>query len=659
MRTNAARRAVVTRDRHSRRALLRSVGGRWLLAACLSCTAAGAFAQRADVNVVADADDAFGYEAAGESIGLYDAQNVRGFSPSRAGNVRVEGLYFDWQAKFTDDVLSSERIDVGLAAAGRPFASPSGIADYRLKRANDTHADASVAFGPFDARRIAVEAGRRSSDGMIGMHIGGTNDWPSTGAASTGRESGFGIVADIVAGDGMQALVFLDRQRYWHGYSDPYFHVSGEALPREVPRRTRLSQEWARENGSNANQGVLLSLKLSATLELRAGLFQSSWKPTESFDTFILDVDRPGEARQIVSASADGERTSTSGEVRVVQDWRVAGVEQRSTWSVRGRDLARRYGSDVEVDLGPVVPGAYTPVARPELQYLPQDRAGLRQLGHGYDHRIRWSPRFETNVGLQRVDTSNDLQAASSPQVGSSGSMLLRSLGGRFALSDEWLAFANYTEGSESLGIAPSIAANPGELLPDVRSTQQEIGLSYRMDDLLVVQANAFRLRRPHADFDDANTYRAVGNLDNHGIEISLRSRPTARLTLLGGLLWMDAKVGGHEAMRASARPVGVPGRQALLYADYLLSPRHGISVDANVTYQGDALVDVRSGLRAPSRTNVASGLRWMSSDRERPLALRIGVDNLFDGYGWIVDRSGGLQYSPPRSVSLSISRGF
>ena len=41
---------------------------------------------RADDNAVTQAEDAFGYSVGRESLGIYDDDNARGFSPSAAGN---------------------------------------------------------------------------------------------------------------------------------------------------------------------------------------------------------------------------------------------------------------------------------------------------------------------------------------------------------------------------------------------------------------------------------------------------------------------------------------------------------------------------------------------------------------------------------------------
>jgi iron complex outermembrane receptor protein len=44
---------------------------------------------RAGENAVRQAEDAFGYSVGRETLGLYSSSNVRGFSPFKAGNVRI------------------------------------------------------------------------------------------------------------------------------------------------------------------------------------------------------------------------------------------------------------------------------------------------------------------------------------------------------------------------------------------------------------------------------------------------------------------------------------------------------------------------------------------------------------------------------------------
>ena len=103
---------------------------RSVMAAMLVCGSTAALAQeRSQENAVTQAEDAFGFAVGRESLGIYNAGNARGFSPTAAGNLRIDGLYFDQMFGLSGTLVDSTSIKVGLSAQGYPFAAPSGIVD--------------------------------------------------------------------------------------------------------------------------------------------------------------------------------------------------------------------------------------------------------------------------------------------------------------------------------------------------------------------------------------------------------------------------------------------------------------------------------------------------------------------------------------------------
>jgi len=632
-----------------------------MLAVVLTGAAKPSWAQRADVNVVADASDAFGYSAAGDAIGLYSDTNVRGFSPVRAGNTRIDGLYFDKQGRFSNDPLDSTRIQVGLNAVDFPFASPSGVADYRLKHAAADAGSIALSLGPYGSGNGSVEVSRRLFDDRLGVVAAATNSMDRYGTGGDGRTGSWGLVVDGRLGDGVTASVLVDRQRYWHSLTDPSLYSSGEALPPRLSRGLRLSQNWARENGANDNAGVFVSAALAPMWSLRAGLFWSQWLPARSYDAYFADADVPGGARQWVVASAHGVNRSLSGELRLTHDWTLGGAAQRDVWSIRGRDLDRRYGGEAALDLGP---SDLLPLQREkpaDIAYGAQDRASLSQNYIGLYHQSRWSDRLQTSVGLQRVVTRSGITPAGRRSDRDAQGDWLRSAGVTFRLSAGATLFASYDEGSESLGTAPVTATNPNQLLANVVSTQKEAGLRLGAEKSWTLQLNGFALDRPFAGFDTAGAFRNVGELSSRGVEMSLSSHPLPGLTVLGGLVWMDARVAMNVPAlpRKSDRPIGVATQQALLYANYVLPGSSNTELDLSIQRQNAVLVDAASGLRAPPRTTVGVGMRWAFAAFGRSTRLRVTLDNVFNEYSWIVDNAGGLQYSPPRSITLSVSHPF
>src|SRR5215472_12217587 len=116
-------------------------------------------AQHAADNPVASAEDAFGLTLGLESIGMYSPGQVRGFSPQTAGNVRIDGLYFDQQGALSNRVIEGSTIRVGISAIGYAFPAPTGIVDYQLRRAGDGTPGATIIanVGPYEARGISID----------------------------------------------------------------------------------------------------------------------------------------------------------------------------------------------------------------------------------------------------------------------------------------------------------------------------------------------------------------------------------------------------------------------------------------------------------------------------------------------------------------------
>ena len=96
-----------------------------------------AHAQRASENAVTNADDAFGTNQGNETTGIYSENDARGFSPLKAGNARLDGVYIDPVASISGRLRASTAIRIGYAAKSYPFAAPTGIADTRMRGAGD------------------------------------------------------------------------------------------------------------------------------------------------------------------------------------------------------------------------------------------------------------------------------------------------------------------------------------------------------------------------------------------------------------------------------------------------------------------------------------------------------------------------------------------
>src|SRR5580693_3344209 len=120
---------------------------------------AAVFAQHASDDPLATANDAFGLTLGLESIGLYGPGGVRGFNPQSAGNVRIDGLYFDQQGLLSNRVIEGSTIRVGVSEIGYAFPAPTGIVDYNLRHPGDGTPSATVIanIGPYEAKGLSVD----------------------------------------------------------------------------------------------------------------------------------------------------------------------------------------------------------------------------------------------------------------------------------------------------------------------------------------------------------------------------------------------------------------------------------------------------------------------------------------------------------------------
>src|SRR6202030_2979853 len=117
------------------------------------------YAQHASDDPLATANDAFGLTLGLESIGLYGPGGVRGFNPQTAGNVRIDGLYFDQQGALSNRVVEGSTVRIGVSEIGYAFPAPTGIVDYDLRNPGTGTPAATVvaSAGPFQARGLSID----------------------------------------------------------------------------------------------------------------------------------------------------------------------------------------------------------------------------------------------------------------------------------------------------------------------------------------------------------------------------------------------------------------------------------------------------------------------------------------------------------------------
>jgi iron complex outermembrane receptor protein len=616
-----------------------------------------ATAQRADANAVTNASDAFGFTLGTDTIGLYDSSNVRGFNPLVAGNLRMEGLYFDKQAYFTSALIDGYDIRVGASALDEPFAAPSGIVNDRMKpRGGPDSTSITLDYGPLGSWFTALDLSRKSSTGDLAFAGGVARNQDRYPESSESPYWGAGGVLEWKPRKDVTLGVLANREHYWSTDSDPSLYVTDRALPPRLLRVHRLGQTWARDRGNYDNVGVTFALGEAKRTRLRGLLFYSSWLSEHGYDQIFTDVTGNGTGQAFIYAYPARRFSSASGELRLDHEWESHVLQQQTTASVRGRSVRRHYGGEQTVDLGIVRlqgPPLGTP---PPLNYTAQSHDALDQAIVGLQHGFV-SRRIKFAIGLQRAFQKRAFEPGGNPRTQESDSQWLYSANAAYRLHSKLTVYAAYTRGLEDNGVAPASATNRNQLLPVSISTQREVGFQFSPTARTTITGAAFQLEKPFTGEALDGTFGLVGRVRNRGVEASLSMRPIAGLTVLTGAVFVDPKL-TQAGVSGLGRPAGVYRGQALLYLDYALSGLP-LSFDLRTTYIGRTTVHPFDGLSAPSRTTLDAGLHWNGHLLGRPTAVRAQVTNLTDTFGWTVDRSGGLQYIARRTFVMATSVDF
>ncbi|MBP7337431.1 TonB-dependent receptor [Niveispirillum sp.] len=616
-------------------------------AALLLCAPVAAAQDAGADNVVRNATDAFGLRVGTESIGLYDAGNVRGFSPDSAGNVRLEGLYISQQGALSDRVVEATSIRVGLNTVGLLFPAPSGIADLSLRKPAETGAELVLGIDPFTSPYLQLDTGYVSGDGRFSL-AAGLAAHPDQNGAFGGDQRAWsaGFVPRWQMTEAVTLTAYADWDRMKDGEVVPSYLPDGPTLPPHIDRDVDHSLGWADWAYEVENQGVILDAGLAEGLVARAGLFRSVQRlPYDAFALLSVTPAREGEMLHVLLPAT--RYAALSGEASLAYQW-LSG-RAGHTLSLAGRGLSKnsRKGGDVELNYGDWPMDRPPATVRRDISFdQPQDRDRVRHYTLGLAYNLSWDGRLDLGAGIQKADyTKTTRPGAGGGARGSSAPWLYNAMAA-WRFDNGLVTYASYSRGLEESGSAPITAVNRNTVLPAVRTTQRELGLRLGLGPLTLT-SSAFDVRRPYDGVDADGVYGFLGSVRHRGVEASLSGEPVPGLSLVLGAVLLDPVVSGTEVREGmiGRRPVGQTRLQWQGSVDYAPDFLDGLSVDvivdhrARTTARGDNLAD------APAYTLVDLGLRRQIMVWEREIALRAQVQNLFDAYGLHVAGDG--EYEP------------
>lgn len=622
------------------------------------CLAGPAFGQ-ATANAVVGADDAFGFIAGDEAVGIYDTTAVRGFSLEAAGNYRVNGGYFVKSSGVSSFFIESTTVRIGLNALAIDLPGPSGVVDYRIRDPKPGEAS-YVTLGldeyeqPYADLLLKHGDGRDRFSGALGLGVVFDNDNGQGGPS--GRSMLLGGTARVSLG-AARLQVFGGEYDYERGGLFRFTVAEGERPPRPE-RGARAVQDWAVERGQRRILGVMVQAPLSRAWSLGLTGTFSQEDPSRAVAHLYRDLDGDLTARGVAFVSPPQEASAWSGEARLAWNGQWRDTRHRLTLIGRGRLSDSRFGGERVVDLGTVsLAGPVRPVAAPDLSAARAKGASeVDQWGLGVSYRLDLRDRLTLNAGLLRTDYDKTSISVDGLRSDRAAAPWLYNLAGAYRLTDRLDLYGGVSRGLEEAGAAPASTANRNELLPAIRVRQMEAGLRYAVTPGLRLVVAAFETEKPYAGIDPAtNVYGLIGEVRHRGVEASLAGRLSETLSVVVGGYVLDPTRAGVSG----GRPVGVERFRAVVNVNYVVHALPGLSLDAGLEHVGRRPYRSANGGDQPmlaADTTLDLGLRYRLPGRA---TLRVQALNVLDDYGYSASPAETLAYTAPRRFRVLVTKEF
>lgn len=645
---------------------LTGAGSAFALAAC--AIASSALAQVTQEDALAESDDAFGTHVGLESTGIYTEQETRGFNPLDAGNVRVNGIYFDQVSFLTNKLRQTTAIRVGFSAVETPFVAPTGVVEHGM-RPFPKEVGSSLTYTRFYYGGMFLEGEARAPilNDRVGLSAG--FGYSKMMQADGAKSESWGIsLRSIIKIGQFELSPFYGGGKFMRNDAKPVAVVTDGYRPKIPDTGRYLGQDWVRGAKDHGNFGATLKGAISDHLYFRGGLFNSQGNKERSFSEIYRIRDAQGQANYYVLADPAQDVNSTSGEGLFVLHYRGERAGHRFYAGFRARDrLTETDGSDF-IDLGTAIHGQFDRVEKPQFEFTEVNRGTIRQSAFLLGYVGLLKNVGSINLGVQKAKYRATLTYGEADLVERvKADPWLYNAALRLSVTPKLSAYAATQRGLEDSGLAPENATNRNEQLPAARSTQYEGGLRWDLGKAQLVLA-AFQITKPYFSYGADRRFVVLGDQRHRGVEFSLAGHFAKRFDVLLGAYMMDPSVSGpgRAAGLVGSRPTGVPKVYARLDASYRTLLPGDLALTATVEHLGSRPVTAaevshlgNKQLMLPSLTTLDLGTRQLVALGKTAISVRMLVRNVFDAKGWQVVAADALMPRHRRSLLIVASVDF
>ncbi|MDX2225032.1 MAG: hypothetical protein SFV21_19910, partial [Rhodospirillaceae bacterium] len=625
-----------------------------------------AHAQRTAENAVAEAEDAFGSAVGTEVIGLYTSTSARGFSPTQAGNLRIDGLYFDQAAALNARLLRGSSVHVGISAQGYPFPAPTGVVDFDLRVPGERPVTSLVvthgALFSYDRTALEVDTQLPIVPGVFSLGGGATFNRNAAHEVAVGDENYNGaVVGHFTPGDDIALTAFWSGLKTDAVDGDRPKIILGNNAPPRFRADQMTSPAWLAFGFRQFNAGAYGSVADLAGWTVRAGAFRSINKTPRSFTAFLFNTDTLGQGDYAIEQTPPRFTKSLSGEVRASRPWTEGPRRHTVHLTARGRNRDATFGGGQTLRFGRAALGAFPDLALPTFVTGERTGSETHQFTGGLGYEGIWSRVGQLSLAAQKTDYKRTLvRPGAGPVVGRSAPWLYNGAAAAY-LSPRLAAYAGYTRGLEELGAAPFNAVNRDEAVPAQLTRQVDAGVRYQFTPKLQFVAGAFQIDKPYFGLDRVNVFRPLGDIRHRGLEFSLAGPLTDTLTVVAGAVLLRARISDETAALGASRltAVGPIPRLVRVNLQYRPPGVAGLVLDAKVESLSSRVVTVNNAFRTGATLTVDAGARYTTTVAGTPVRFRLQALNLANANGITPQPSGQIAPFEARRVELSVAADF
>ena len=634
-----------------------------------------ALAQRVGEDVIKSSDDAFGTSIGMESTGIYTERNTRGFNPLDAGNVRIDGIYFDQVSILAGRLRRDTAIRVGFSAIDFPFVAPTGVVDHHFRPYPETSGNSVSETLNFYGGHIDEWDFRwRLMDGKLALTGGIANANFSQVDRAKSASWGFTLRPILRVGT-VEFAPYASAGRFDKSFAKPLAVVRDGYLPDQPPGRY-IGQKWASGERLHQNWGATLKARITERLSFRGGYFYSMGDQLSNFSEIYQVTGADNRANHFVFADPRHDIHSWSGEGLVALRLGNDRFQHRLFAGFRNRDRLTETGGSHQIfrffdEDDPdrqIFYGTRDRFDKPEFSFSPVNVGKVSQSSWMFGYVGQLAGVGDLNVGIQKVRyRASSFIAVTGITDRSRANPWLYNATLMIEVSPKFSLYVASQRGLEDSGLAPESAANRNAQLPATRATQYEGGLRWDFGKGKLV-LSAFQITKPYFTFDGDNNFIERGSRRHRGVELSMTGRFGDRLYLVAGAVVMDPVVTGEarDLGEVGRRPAGTPTMFAQANANYRTDLLGGLEVTAGLHYTGKRAVTARpvahlgdEQLMLKGAMRIDLGLRERFSIGKVDFSIRTIVQNIFDKKDWFIAASDVIFPEERRKLLIILTTDF